>query len=297
MADMQGSESKYAGSQLQGNKGQGAKAQAAPFGTSIVAPPISGPMQNIVPGSQEWINARMAAVIQQLKRQYGDAAARRGMLQSGGAELELSREVARQERQIAAEASDYNASIANREDQQAFEKEQSKRSAKAQETAGMYSGLGSMAPYALFGKWGSDKGGQPLFDPNPTAGGAPIPRLTAEGTQATTPIERAQSPIGKGWDYLTKKAPGVGAGVVGTGLGTALSGSKNVLGSLASGGLSTALSRGAGMSTGASGGLAGLSSALLSSKTLAKPFSKDNWWKTLVGAGGLGASAGLFGKF
>lgn len=125
------------------------------FGESVA--PIEGaaPLGSITPGTQEWINARMAAIIEQLRRQYGDAAARRGVLQSGSAEEEFADAVAEQERQVQREAGEYTAQVASREDTQDHERQIAREQARAQEKAAMWGGVGQAAPYALFGKWGS----------------------------------------------------------------------------------------------------------------------------------------------
>lgn len=314
MADMQGSESKYAGSSTQGNKGQGAKAQSAPFGATIVAPPISGPMQNIVPGSQEWINARMASIIEQLKRNYGDQAARRGMLQSGGAEQELEKAIAEQERQVQAEAGQYNADIANREDAQLHENKMADKANKSQERAAAFSGLGSMAPTLLAGKWGRDIPAEPLYDVN--AAGEQVRRLNPDGTQAHTAGKESQSLLGKGWEGLKNTlgagpasapvagsaAPSVGgwdrlkAGALGTGVGTMLGSNKNKATGLLAGGVTTGLAGMGNMSQGATAGLSGLASGMAGS-IKGNMLSGKNWWKTLLAGGAGAAAAGAFGRF
>lgn len=368
MAEMMGSESKYSG-QRQGattSGAQGAKAGAPLFGSSVVTPPISAPMQNIAPGSQEWINARMASIIEQLRQQYGDAAARRGMLNSGASEEEFAKAVQDEQTKVALEAANYNAEVAAREDQQAHERGLARDQARSAENAAMYSGIAQTAPYMLFGKWGKEgdptlasKGWTGLKDmfktgASPNAG-APAPTWTKgavlpdaapqaskdyyapfQGADGKTyewgnnglmntfkevgaPAVKSDIPTpqsdpatvqpkgfaDKAWDRL-KAGPGgtstetwnrLGAGALGTGVGTMLSSGKNKTASLLAGLGATGLGARAGMSTPATAGLAGLSSAFLSNKTLAKPFSKDNWWKTLIGAGGLAGAGGLFGKF
>ena len=309
MADLVGSESKYANTSGTASKTAAAKPMST-FGSSIVAPPISGPMQNLVPGSQEWVNARMASIIEQLKTQYGDAASRRGMLQSGAAEEELAKAIEDEQTKVALEAADYNANIANREDQQAHDRKMAKEAAKSQETAAMYSGLGSMAPYALFGKWGSDKGGESVFNADGT------PKLTAAGTQERTQVVPAKTGIGKGWDALKSGvgtpasapeskfgAPGdgsawarLGMGALGTGVGTAFSTNKNKAPALLAGLGSTGLSAASGMSGGASAGLSGLAAGTLGS-IKGNMLSSKNLWKTLLGGASMYASGGGFGKF
>lgn len=323
MADMQGSESKYAGSATQGGKAQGAKAPAAAFGSSIVTPPISGPMQNIVPGSQEWVNARMATIIAQLKQQYGDAAARRGMLQSGASEEELAKAIALQEQQVQKEAGDYNASIANREDTQGHEATMANKANRSQEKAAMFSGLGSMAPSLLFGKWGKDdstlagkgweglKGTLGMGNSSPSGNMAPDAAMPAQSPIMDS-IKAPASPVaGVSMPNLGNAAPGspvsssgagVGtwdrlkAGALGTGVGTMLGSNKNKLTGLLAGSAATGLAGMGGMSQGATAGLSGLASGMAGS-IKGNMLSGKNWWKTLL-AGGAGlAAGGVFGKF
>lgn len=291
MAELLGSESQYSSPTGSRNQAQGAKPQA--FGSTVVAPPISGPMQNIVPGSQEWQNARMAIIIEQLRKQYADSAARRGMLQSGSAEKEFEDAVAQAEQQVAQEAGQFTAQKQEAEAQRQHESKMAKEQAKSQETAAMYSGLGSMAPYAVFGKWGSDTPAQPVYTTNDK--GDQVQALNPDGTAKMVGGSKAQSPMGSAWKYLTKTNPSVGLGMLGTGAGTMLSGSKNVLPSMLAGGAATALAGG----NKAAAGLGSLGASMfLNANTLKKPFSGKNWWKTLLGAGSLAGAAyggGLFG--
>ena len=316
---LEGSESQYAGSSSGQSKAQGAKVKPATFGSSIVAPPISGPMQNIVPGSQEWINARMATIIEQLKQRYGDAAAGRGMLQSGGSEAELAEAIAEHERQVQAEAAQYNAAIANREDTQLHEAEMAREAAKGQEKASMWSGLASMTPSLLFGKWNADKGGDLRYNPGSPAvpagmvnkdgvdswnpGSAAVPpspmldpltgaQLKTDVVPGKSPLGAAKDTLGGAWNFL-KENP-ISAGAAGTGIGTMLGSNKNKMTGLLAGGAATGLSKLSGMSGGATAGLSGLASGMFGS-IKGNMFSKKNWWKTLLGGGALAGAAGLFG--
>lgn len=208
MAELTGSESKYANQRAGATQSKTAAAAPSTFGSSIVAPPISGPLQNIVPGSQEWINSRMATIIEQLKAQYGDAAARRGMLQSGASEEELAQAVAEAERNVAAEAGQYNAQINSREDAQEHERQIARENARAQEKAAMFQGIGQVAPYALFGKWGKD---------DKTLGGSMWDSLKGSGSKDMSALAPAgAAPVAPGApavDY--KQALGLDGGLGG----------------------------------------------------------------------------------
>lgn len=344
MAELMGSESKYAGSRSGAISPQGTSAKPmSTFGSAVVAPPISGPMQNLVPGSSEWVNARMAAIIEQLKAQYSDAASRRGMLQSGAAEEEFAKAVEDARTQVNLEAANYNAQIQSREDQQAHEAGLAREQNRAQEKAAMWSGIGNAAPYALFGKWGKDdstlagKGWDALKSglKSPAAPGAYKQSTYANpiNDPALNPVTKVKSPytdaMESGQKYGSademrkagiygsgdtlpaeasatgrlKAGPGdggtwgrLGMGAVGTGVGTMLASNKNKAPALMAGLASTGLGARAGMSGGANALLSGLSAGTLGS-IKGNMLSGKNLWKTLIGAGSMAGSAGLFGRF
>lgn len=324
MAELTGSESKYANQRAGATQSKTAAATPSTFGSSIVAPPISGPLQNIVPGSQEWINSRMATIIEQLKAQYGDAAARRGMLQSGASEEELAAAVAKAEREVAAEAGQYNAQIASREDTQEHERQVARENARAQEKAAMFQGIGQVAPYALFGKWGKDDKtlGGSLMDNLKNSGKMSLPSTSPESfakpnipsgaPQATQDFYKPfQGGDGKqyGWDSssginVPKEIPGSSPLPANAGTWDKLKSSWNTGGSkwgLAGTGLGMAANSKNALGAGIMGGISTFGNAMSGTKgfgnfalpalaagliqTKGKVFKGDNLWKNLLAGG------------
>lgn len=296
MADIVGSESQYANQRSGTSANKASSASQNLFGNTVVTPPISSALQNLTPGSREWINARMATIIEQLRQQYSDSAARRGMLQSGDAEKQFEEAVAQKQAEVESEAAQYNASALEAQKDRDLQEKLAKESAKSQETAAMYSGLGSMAPYLLFGKMGSGDSYSQKMVTDPVTGNV----TAAKDASGNTVYQKntTSSPIKSAWNYLTKDNTSLGTGLAGTGVGTLLSGDKNKTASTLSGLGATGL----GQLTGNSGNWSnligsGLASSMLTNKTLSKPFSSKNIWKTLAGGLGLATSAGAFGSF
>lgn len=269
-------------------------------------------------GSEQWVQARLAAAYQKLKAQYEAIAAQRGLSHSGITEDDLAKAMAQERMAIESEAAEIRLRQSETAKQREHESKMASEAAKSQEKASMYSGLGQLGAYGLMGRYGTEKGAESGFSkltkglserPALPSSAAPAPAQTAPGYKGLDldPMARmpgsvapraGAAPAPSKWDTmkagLSKNVlPIAGGAVLGTALAGGGAGTKSGMLGGAYGGLASSL-----MAPGQSGWSALASSAIpayVFGKMRGNILSKKNIAKT-VGGAALPFLLGAFGR-